>query len=356
MEYFIIAALMLVSVFCAFVSSLVTSLSKDDINHIFAEDTSGKADKFKKHLDDQIKATTVIESFLYTGAAVATGLTVYVHSLNWYVPILAVIALFVIYVIIRTFFSGLGKRFSLSGAAIFLPVFSLMSILTKPIIMIIELIDRKISGLASEEASREDLTAMFDTAREEGAIEADEYRILKNIMLFSDVFVSDVMTPRTVVFSLEADKTVGEVAEMSELMQYSRFPIWEGESLDDDVVGYVLSADILRAALTGKSNTKLRSLSREVYIIPENAELDDALDMFLRRRQHQFVVVDEYGGVEGLITMEDVLETILGVEIVDEVDKVVDLRMVAKQRRDKRIASLTGKSIEELNPSPDKNL
>jgi len=143
---------------------------------------------------------------------------------------------------------------------------------------------------------------------------------------------------------------------MSELMQYSRFPIWEGNSLDDDVVGYVLSADILRAALTGKSNTKLRSLSREVYIIPENAELDDALDMFLRRRQHQFVVVDEYGGVEGLITMEDVLETILGVEIVDEVDKVVDLRMVAKQRRDKRIASLTGKSIDELNPSPDKNL
>jgi CBS domain containing-hemolysin-like protein len=120
---------------------------------------------------------------------------------------------------------------------------------------------------------------------------------------------------------------------------YSRFPIWEGESLDDGIIGYVMSKDILLAALKGKGATKLRDFCREVYFIPENAELDTTLERFLNRRQHLFVVVDEYGGIEGLITMEDVLETMLGAEIVDEVDKVVDLRLLAKQRRDNRIAS-----------------
>lgn len=160
-------------------------------------------------------------------------------------------------------------------------------------------------------------------------------------MNFSEVLVSDVMTPRTVIFSCEADKIIDDVIKMPELQMYSRFPIWEGESVDDGVIGYVMSKDILLAALNGKNNLSLRDFCREVYFIPENARLDIALERFLNRRQHLFIVVDEYGGVEGLITMEDVLETILGTEILDEVDKVADLRQLAKQRRDSRIASIT---------------
>jgi len=101
-----------------------------------------------------------------------------------------------------------------------------------------------------------------------------------------------------------------------------------------------MSKDVLLAALNDKVGLKLRDLYREVYFIPESAQLDDVLERFLNRRQHLFMVVDEYGGMEGLITMEDVLETILGTEILDEADKVADLRQLAKQRRDSRIAGL----------------
>ena len=109
--------------------------------------------------------------------------------------------------------------------------------------------------------------------------------------------------------------------------------------MDTGVIGYVMSRDILHSALSGKTDKSLRDFSREVYFIPENAPLDNALDRFLKRRQHLFVVVDEYGGVEGLLTMEDVLETMLGVEIVDEADRFVDMRLLAKQRRDRRISA-----------------
>ena len=195
-----------------------------------------------------------------------------------------------------------------------------------------------ITGKTEQEASREELTAMVESARQEGTLDDEEYRILKNIMHFSDVLVSDVMTPRTVVFSCNAMKTVGEIVNLPEMQMYSRIPIWDGNSLDDGVIGYVMSKDVYYAALTGKNNLPLKNLLREIDVIPENAQLDMALNRFLKKRQHIFLVVDEYGGIEGIITMEDVLETILGVEIVDEADRIVDLRELAKLHRDKRIA------------------
>ncbi len=188
-----------------------------------------------------------------------------------------------------------------------------------------------------EEEAREELEALVETAREEGALDAGEYRIMTNIMRLSSIEVSDVMTPRTVVSSLNAEHTVEDVIKRPELQMFSRMPVYDGADLDA-VVGYVMTKDILRAALAGRNTVQLAKLKRDVSFIPENIALDQALEQFLQKRQHLFMVVDEYGGVEGLITMEDVLETMLGAEIIDEADHVVDLRALAKQRRDARIA------------------
>jgi CBS domain containing-hemolysin-like protein len=147
------------------------------------------------------------------------------------------------------------------------------------------------------------------------------------------------MTPRLVVFSLPSDTPVAEAIKEPELQMYSRFPVYDNESLDS-VSGYVMTKDVLRAALAGRNAVALSKLKRDVDFIPENVSLDQALEQFLQKKQHLFMVVDEYGGVEGLLTMEDVMESVLGVEIVDEADHVVDLRAVAKQRRDARIAAL----------------
>lgn len=192
---------------------------------------------------------------------------------------------------------------------------------------------------SAEEEAREELEALVETAREEGALDAGEYRIMTNIMRLSSIEVSDVMTPRLVVFSLPETLTVGDAVKRPELQMYSRFPVHGGGSLDD-VTGYVMTKDVLRAALAGRHAVELGKLKREVHFIPENVSLDQALEQFLQRRQHLFMVVDEYGGVEGLIAMEDVMETMLGAEIVDEADHVIDLRALAKQRRDARVAQL----------------
>ena len=337
---YLILVFLLIGFFSAFLSSILHYFSSDDEDVV--EDETGKIKKLirlKTDITEIVNPFIAIEILFYTAATIVLGAFISNDYSDWIFLLYAIIILFVITFLIRTLFIALGIRLSDKIAIKLYPIFVVYYIISRPFVIIAQIIFKSIAGKESEEASREELTAMVESAREEGAIDQEEYRILKNIMHFNEILVSDVMTPRTVVFSCDATRTVGEVFNAPELKKYSRFPIWEGTSLDDGATGYVMTRDILNAALDGKSTKKLNEFAREVYFIPENAELDIALDLFIKRRQHLFLVVDEYGGIEGLLTMEDVLETMLGVEIVDEADKVIDLRELAKSRRDKRVAS-----------------
>ncbi|GAB1430445.1 CNNM domain-containing protein [Ignavibacteria bacterium] len=257
--------------------------------------------------------------------------------------ILAELSFFAALFLLKSVCKAFGERFANYILPYAETLLRILSITFSPLTFAVEFIARRISKPEqTEEESREEFDAMVKTAREEGALDDSEYRILKNIMRFNIVEVADVMTPRTVVFSCEASLTVGEAVNMPELQMYSRFPVWDGDSLDS-VVGYVLTSNVLRAALQGKRKQTLRSLMREVYFIPENAALEHALEEFIRRRQHLFMVVDEYGGIEGLVTMENVVEMLLGVQIVDEADRVENLRELAKQRRDRRVNEILAK-------------
>ncbi len=243
---------------------------------------------------------------------------------------------------IRSVLSAIASRFSEQLLTFSLFVLRVCVIASFPMNALVEFVHTKISGQQSDEEAREEMqeeiTAIMDEAIQEGTLDADEYRILTNIMQFSEVTVKDVMTPRSVVFHLSADTLIRDVVDRPELMTYSRIPLCEEQSLDA-VLGYCLTRDIYSSALHGGTEKALSNLIRDVHFIPENVRLDKALEEFLTRRQHLFIVVDEYGGVEGLITMEDVVETILGAEIVDEADRVEDLRQLASSRRDQRIAA-----------------
>jgi len=266
---------------------------------------------------------------------------------TWTSLLLSTAVYLTIIVIIKTMFYSLGLRYAERLAVAAGRVIGFTALSTKPLNIVLTLIKSKIIPPPDEESSREEFDALVDEARDEGTLDDDEYRLLKNIMNISEVMTSDVMTPRTVVFGCDT--------AMPELQMFSRFPIWENND-SDNIIGYAITRDILKAALEGKLSMRLRDLVREVYFIPENAPLAKALEQFLKRRQHLFVVVDEYGGVEGLITMEDVMEAILGTEIVDENDRIIDLRELAKSRRDKRIAQFQFAEIKIAEQQTENNL
>jgi len=176
--------------------------------------------------------------------------------------------------------------------------------------------------------SRDEVRSLSRLAHEEGAIDQNEARVMSNLIALRDVSVEQVMTPRRVVFVLREDQTVGEATE-GEPPRFARIPV-VGESLDD-VKGLVHRHDLFKARNEGRADAKLSELVRPAHIVPKMAKLPAVLEKFLERREHLFLVVDEYGGAAGIVTLEDVLETLLGAEIVDETDSVADMQKLAKQ-------------------------
>ena len=335
----ITAVSVLIATFISFMSNMISALSQDDIDELIENETPNarKLQKVWLKFDDTFNPFMVMETALYAIAIFSFGLIFDFDTSSLLTIIGSFILVIAIILALKFIAYFIGIKLSKTASTKFLPFYELFYSVLSPLELLNEKMSQKVSGKNAEEFSREEITALFESAKEEGSLDDDEYRILKNIMNFSEVLVTDVMTPRTVMVTLRASQTIGEVQDIAELSQYSRIPVWSDDHQEEEIIGYVLSKDVFLTALKGHKDNMVSSITREMNLISENTRLDKALEEFLRRKKHMFVVVDEYGGIEGLITMEDVLETILGVEIVDEGDKIADLRVLAKQQRDKRI-------------------
>ena len=196
------------------------------------------------------------------------------------------------------------------------------------------------SGQPEQRVSDDELLTMVALGLRSGDLQPHEARVIRNVLAFERRTAAEVMTPRTVVFTLEAQTTVGDAAQNAELEKYSRVPVFE--SVAEDLVGVVHKVDILKSVANDQFDTTLAGLMRPIHFVVETTSLDLLLRSFLERRQHAAAVINEFGSFTGLVTLEDVLEELLGREIVDEFDQVTDQRAFAKRRR---AATLRGQSL-----------
>lgn len=193
-------------------------------------------------------------------------------------------------------------------------------------------------GKKQAAVSREEFSAMAELGHREGIFVAEETRILKNLLRFSSLRVRDIMTPRTVIFAQPANKKIDEVIEEYGELRFSRIPVYKESR--DEITGYVLKDEILLNAAQDQGDRALDSIKRELLVVPDSQPLPELFEQLLNRLEHIALVVDEYGGTAGVVTMEDIVETLLGMEIVDEVDSVEDMQELARQQWYKRAARL----------------
>ncbi|OIO00746.1 MAG: hypothetical protein AUJ49_09310 [Desulfovibrionaceae bacterium CG1_02_65_16] len=182
------------------------------------------------------------------------------------------------------------------------------------------------------EADEDDIRALVSLTRQQGILKPYEESAIRSILALDSKRVASIMTPRTVVFSLPAEMTVDEAMTRHRAWPHTRVPVYEGEDAED-IVGVVYRRQVFEAAADDHDQLTLGDLMRPVRFVMENLTLDKALRSFLESRMHLFVVLDEYGGMAGVVTLEDVLEELLGSEIVDETDEVVDMRELARRQR-----------------------
>ncbi|SMP76128.1 hemolysin family protein [Desulfonatronum lacustre] len=214
-------------------------------------------------------------------------------------------------------------------------------VLFSPVIWLMDRITRLIGRKkAGPEATEDDLRAVISLTRKAGVIKHYEEMSIRNILSLDTKMVKDIMTPRTVIFSFPVELSVGEARTLKTVWPHSRIPVYEDED-QEDIVGIVYRRELLEALANDQDDLVLGRLMKPVQFVLESITLDKLLVRFLESRMHLFIVLDEYGGLVGLVTLEDVLEEILGSEIVDETDQVVDMRELARQRRSQLVAKKT---------------
>lgn len=217
------------------------------------------------------------------------------------------------------------------------------------LLWILQLFTRLVGGKGHHGSvlSREDFTAMADIAQEDGVFEKSESTIIKNLLRFDEVFIKDVMTPRTVMKIAQEDQSVREFYDANQKMRFSRIPVYSDK--EDHITGLVLKDDILEELVLGNDETPLSEIRRELLVSKRNTPIPELFELLIAKREQIALVVDEYGSVSGLVTMEDVIETLLGLEIMDESDNVADLQQLARKNWETR-AKETG-VIENTDPT-----
>ena len=211
-------------------------------------------------------------------------------------------------------------------------ILSILMILLVIIIKPIEYIRKLLPEVHAEPVTRSELYVMADIAEESDVIEEDEETVIQNLLRLREISVGSVMTPRVVMTAFNVNDTIKSVLEEHKIIRVSRIPVFE-ETIDD-ISGIVIRSELLMAASRDEWDTTVGDLRKDVMFVNPDTSVDQALEMFLGQRQQFAVVRDEFGGTAGLVTMEDVLETLLGEEIVDELDEVDDMRELARVQAD----------------------
>jgi len=201
-----------------------------------------------------------------------------------------------------------------------------------PIVKMMSFLNR--GGQSTDTFNREELTMMAEMGKSEGKLKDEEWEILKNLLKMREITVENVMTPRIVVFALKESTTIDEFLKEHGQIPFSRIPVYRENR--DDIDGFVLKGEILLAAARDQHTDEIKTWKRDIANISELTNLPEAFEELRHNKHHVAIVHDEFGGVTGLVTMEDIVETLLGLEIVDELDKNDDMRKHARELWEKR--------------------
>lgn len=199
-----------------------------------------------------------------------------------------------------------------------------------PIVWLAEYLGKTFKRPESSGVTREEMIATAELGVEEGSLHRKESAIIKNLLTLNSLFVSDIMTPRSVFFALEAEMTVDEVHQKYRPIRFSRIPVYH-DSLDH-VIGITMRFRIHEALSNDQHHVKIKDITTPISTVSERMTVAGLLDFFIRKKEHLALAVDEYGIVTGVVTLEDAIETLLGVEIVDELDSVADMRQYALEQ------------------------
>ena len=328
LAYFFLA--LFLSFLCSLLEAVLLS-TPASYSSILSKQNASQGDRlerFKENINRPLAAILTLNTFAHTLGAAGVG----AQTLELYGESSVAVASGILTLLILVFSEIIPKtigsvywRGLIGNTTLIIEV---LIFFTYPLVLLAEYI----SNFGEDEATvtREEVIAMAEMGEDEGVLEEQETDIIENTLKLKDVKVKDIMTPRSVIFAVNSDFTVGQVLEEHETLDFTRIPIFEGNL--DAIKGMVNRYEIINRKAEDQFSTRMHEISQEVPFVNENDPIDKVLELFIKNLDHMALVKDNDHILTGLITLEDAIETILGQEIVDEHDSVVDMRDLAESK------------------------
>ena len=311
--------------------------------------------QFKENIDRPLAAILTLNTIAHTVGAIGVGAQA---TSIWgdanpiitsaVVPVVMTLGILILSEIIP---KTLGANFWREFAPFTVVSLRILIRLLLPLIWISQLITKTLKKDKSASVlSRSDFMAMAELGAQEGVIDRNESNIIGNLLKFHTITAKDILTPRTVVVAASAESSIQEFYQVNDTLQFSRIPIYQKDS-KDQIVGYILKDQVLAMMVEQKGTALLSSIQREITIIAESLTIIELFNQLIKQREHIALVVDDFGGTAGIVTMEDVIETLLGTEIVDEFDATEDMQHLARKNWKERARAL-GIWTEDASAAP----
>lgn len=347
----------LLSFICSILEAVLLSVTPTFVSAKIQEKKTfaRKLESLKHDIDQPLIAILTLNTIAHTVGAILVG----VHAERAYAELfpgsenrpgplgitedafvgyVSAIMTFLILVVSEIIPKTIGARFWKELAAPSATLLQLMVAFLKytGLLWVLRLFTRLIgkSGIHGSVLSREEITVMTEIAEEEGVMEESESRVIRNMLRFDSIYARDIMTPRTVMTIADAQQTIQEFYDQFPAIPYSRIPVYSGTP--DHFIGYVLRTQVLENLLNEGGGRRLKEISRELLVTDRDTPMPILFETLISRKEHISLVVDEYGSVSGLLTMEDIIETLLGMEIMDESDEEEDMQTLARKNWEER--------------------
>ena len=326
---------LLVSFVCSVLEAVLLSSTSSYIESLSKKDNSDAVEMLKglkSNIDKPISSILILNTFAHTMGAAGVGAQAQVlfgQEMETVIAVLLTLAiLYLSEIIPKTIGAVYWKKLLIPSAYII----NFLIKVTYPLVWISLFITKSISKgkVKDSNFSRDEIMAAVTMGEREGSILSKESALIENLFKLKNIKTKDIMTPRSVVFAFKSDVTVEDAIEDDKMYIHSRIPIYD-ETIDD-IVGIVFNQSILEESVEERDNTILKDITVPVHKISENVPVSSLIDQFVNRKTHLFIVQDNYGQTSGVVTLEDAIETLLGVEIVDEMDEVEDMQAFAKDK------------------------
>jgi CBS domain containing-hemolysin-like protein len=322
------------SFLCSILEAVLLSITPSYVGAKKKEGLSYAADleRLKDDIDRPLAAILTLNTFAHTIGAAGVGAQAQAIWGDEYLSLISAVLTILILVFSEIIPKTLGATFWRQLARPSTAIVKVLVVMLFPFVWISQIITKIIKGKNYQpgKVTRADFSAMAEISSKEGALQEGEYRYIRNILQFRQVKIQDIMTPRNVMMAFPEDMPLADVAQQLSEKSFSRLPVYQGSV--DHVTGMVLKDEVLKKLADDEHHLSLSDLRRDVLRVQEEQSVTELFRAFTESKEHLAIAMEEHGGTAGVVTMEDVIETLLGMEIVDEMDTVPDMRAYAQER------------------------